>query len=247
MNLTLAYLYPKLLNIYGDRGNVLALKYRCQKRGIKLTVKEVEAGQTLKQGSFDLLFAGGGQDQQQVVASKDLQTKKSVLRTGAEAGIPMLTICGSYQLFGDYFKPFNGPKLKGIGMLPAFTVASHKRKIGNLLVKTSIGELIGFENHSGDTNLYDKTYAFGKVLIGNGNNGSDQTEGCRKDNVFGCYLHGSLLPKNPHLADYLILTALKLKYGNVKLKPLNDVLEWQAHQAAVDRTKKIAHPLLKYL
>ena len=247
MNLTLAYLYPKLLNIYGDRGNVLTLKYRCNQRGIKLTVKEVETGQPLKQGSFDLLFAGGGQDQQQVTASKDLQTKRSVLGAALGAGIPMLTVCGSYQLFGDYFKPFNGPKLKGVSLLPAFTVASQKRKIGNLLVKTSIGELIGFENHSGNTFLKDKTYAFGKVLIGNGNNGSDQTEGCRKSNVFGCYLHGSLLPKNPHLADYLILEALKLKYGQVKLKPLNDTLEWQAHQAAVDRTKKLVKPLLKYL
>lgn len=247
MNLTLAYLYPKLLNIYGDRGNVLALKFRCKKRGINLTVKEVEAGQTLKQGGFNLLFSGGGQDQQQVIASFDLQKKKKVLLAAARAGVPMLTICGSYQLFGDYFKPFNGPMLKGISLLPAYTVASHKRKIGNLVVKTALGNLVGFENHSGNTNLYDKTYALGKVLIGHGNNGSDQTEGCRKENVFGCYLHGSLLPKNPHLADYLILKALKLKYGNVKLKPLNDTLEWQAHQAAIDRTKKLSHPLLKYL
>lgn len=247
MNLTLAYLYPKLLNIYGDRGNVLALKYRCQLRRINLTVKEIEAGQTLKEGSFDLLFSGGGQDQQQVVASKDLQKKKNVLLTAASAGIPMLTICGSYQLFGDYFKPFNGPMLKGISLLPAYTVASHKRKIGNLVVSTELGELVGFENHSGNTFLKDKTHALGRVLIGSGNNDTDQTEGCRKGNVFGCYLHGSLLPKNPHLTDYLILEALKLKYRKVKLKPLNDSLEWQAHQAAVDRTKKLAKPLLKYL
>lgn len=246
MNLTLVYLYPKLLNIYGDRGNVLALKYRCRLRGINLTVKEVEAGQALKPGSFDMLFAGGGQDQQQVTASLDLQKKKKVLLAAAQAGIPMLTICGSYQLFGDYFKPFNGPKLKGISLLPAYTVASHKRKIGNLVVSTNLGELVGFENHSGNTNLYDKSYALGKVLIGHGNNGSDQTEGCKKGNVLGCYLHGSLLPKNPRLADYLILEALKLKYGQVKLKPLDDNLEWQAHQAAVARTKKLSHPLLKY-
>ena len=247
MNLILAYLYPKLLNIYGDRGNVLALKYRCIKRGINLTVREVEVGQTLKQGSFDLLFSGGGQDQQQATASLDLQKKKKVLLTAVKAKIPMLTICGSYQLFGDYFKPFKGPMLKGISLLPAYTIASHKRKIGNLVVKTDLGELVGFENHSGDTFLKDKSDALGKVVVGNGNNGSDQAEGCKKGNVFGCYLHGSLLPKNPHLTDYLILKALKLKYGPVKLKPLNDTLERQAHQAAVDRTKKLSHPLLKYL
>jgi hypothetical protein len=247
MNLTLAYLYPKLLNIYGDRGNVLALKYRCIKRGINLTVREIEAGQTLKQGSFDLLFSGGGQDQQQVTASLDLQKKKKVLLAAVKAGIPMLTICGSYQLFGDYFKPFNGPKLKGISLLPAYTVANHKRKIGNLVIKTDFGKLVGFENHSGNTFLKNKADALGKVLIGHGNNGSDQTEGCKKGNVFGCYLHGSLLPKNPHLADYLILEALKLKYGRIKLKLLNDNLEWQAHQAAINRTKKLSHPLLKYI
>ncbi|HKZ35914.1 MAG TPA: glutamine amidotransferase [Patescibacteria group bacterium] len=247
MNLTLAYLYPKLLNIYGDRGNVLALKYRCQKRGIKLSVKEIEAGQPLKQGSFDLLFAGGGQDQQQVIASLDLQKKKKVLQVAAQAGIPMLTICGSYQLFGDYFKPFKGPKLKGISLLPLYTVASKARKIGNLLVKTDLGQLVGFENHSGNTWLKDKSAAFGVTIIGHGNNGHDRTEGARIGNVFGCYLHGSLLPKNPHLADFLLKQALKLKYGSVKLKPLNDRLERQAHLAAVTRTKKLAHPLLKYL
>lgn len=247
MNLILVYLYPKLLNIYGDRGNVLALKYRCEKRGINLLVKEVEAGQPLKPGSFDLLFSGGGQDQQQMVASHDLQKKKSVLKSAAQAGIPMLTICGSYQLFGDYFKPFSGPKLKGISLLPAYTVASRQRKIGNLLINSFLGKLIGFENHSGNTHLYDKTAALGKVMIGHGNNGQDQTEGCRFNNVFGCYLHGSALPKNPHLADYLIIKALKNKYTNVKLKPLNDRLEWQAHEAAIKRTKKLTSPLLKYL
>ena len=197
--------------------------------------------------SFDLVFAGGGQDSQQIVVSQDLSTKKSALIQAARAGIPMLTICGSYQLFGRYFKPFRGQSLKGIGIFNAYTVASKQRKIGNILIKTSLGELVGFENHSGNTWLKDKSSALGKVVIGHGNNGKDHTEGCRINNVFGCYLHGSLLPKNPHFADHLIKLALTNKYGPVKLKPLNDRLEWQAHRQAVARAKKLAHPLLKYI
>ncbi|AKM79197.1 MAG: CobB/CobQ domain protein glutamine amidotransferase [Candidatus Beckwithbacteria bacterium GW2011_GWB1_47_15] len=258
MKLTLVHLYPKLLNIYGDYGNIIALKYRAEKRGIKLTVRPVEVGEPLKNGSFELLFAGGGQDQQQVTASRDLQKKKMVLRAASDAGVPMLTICGSFQLFGDFFKPFAGPKLKGVGLLPAYTVADKVRKIGNLVIKlnpslrSTIDNLksdllVGFENHSGNTWLKDKSSALGKVVIGHGNNGKDHTEGCRINNVFGCYLHGSLLPKNPHFADHLIKLALTNKYGPVKLKPLNDRLEWQAHRQAVARAKKLAHPLLKYI
>jgi hypothetical protein len=247
MELTLAYLYPKLLNIYGDQGNVLALTYRAQKRGIKLIVKNVNVGNSLKPGSFDLLFAGGGQDQQQIIASRDLQSKKRVLLTAAKRNVPMLTICGSYQLFGEYFKPFKGPKLKGIGLFPAHTIASHERKIGNILINSQFGQLIGFENHSGNTYLDDQGTAFGKVIIGSGNNDTDQTEGCRIKNVFGCYLHGSLLPKNPKLCDYLLVSALQNRYGKIKFSSLNDQLETSAHDQVIKRTKKLAHPLLKYL
>lgn len=233
MELTLVHLYPDLMNIYGDLGNVSALRWRCQQRGIKLKVKNVSLKDKLIPNSFDLVFAGGGQDSQQIVVSQDLSTKKSALIQAARAGIPMLTICGSYQLFGRYFKPFRGQSLKGIGIFNAYTVASKQRKIGNILIKTSLGELVGFENHSGNTYLADKRQALGKVIRGFGNNGSDKTEGCRAQNAFGCYLHGSLLPKNPHLADYLISTALAIKYQRkVKLKALNDRLEWQAHRAS---------------
>lgn len=238
MELTLVHLYPDLMNIYGDLGNVSALSWRCQQRGIKLKVKNIGLKDKLTPGSFDLVFGGGGQDRQQIAVSQDLQTKKSALLEAAKAGIPMLTICGSYQLFGRFFKPFQGPSLKGIGIFNAYTIASQHRKIGNIMITSNLAlrtsnALVGFENHSGNTYLADKNQALGKVSRGFGNNGSDKTEGCLVQNVFGCYLHGPLLPKNPHLADHLISLALEVKYKKkVKLKALNDRLEWQAHHVS---------------
>ena len=240
MELTLVHLYPDLMNIYGDLGNIAALNWRCVQRGIKLKISHVNLKDKLTSGSFDLLFGGGGQDSQQASVSRDLPHQAAVLKQAAKLGIPMLTICGSYQLIGRYFKPSAGPVLKGIGIFPAYTQASKTRKIGNILINTDWGELVGFENHSGNTYLDRPDLTFGRVIKGFGNNGQDQTEGCRINNVFGCYLHGSLLPKNPHLADYLITTALETKYQKkIKLKPLDDRLEWQAHDTAV----KICHGL----
>lgn len=247
MQLTLAHLYPDLMNIYGDQGNVQALKFRCQQRQIKLIIRPVRLNDPLLPGSFDLLFGGGGQDQQQQLISHDLFNRRNVLLKAAQNQIPMLTICGSYQLFGAYFQPFTGPKMKGIGIFDAYTVASKQRKIGNIIIKTKWGELVGFENHSGNTFLMPGAKPLGKVIIGFGNNGLDKTEGAVTNNVFGCYLHGPLLPKNPLFCDYLIQLALANKYGPIKLQALNDQLEWQAHEAAIKRTRKLHHPLLKYL
>jgi len=250
MKLRIAHLYPRLMNIYGDQGNIQALEYRCHQRGITTLINQIRPQGSLKPGSFDLLFAGGGQDQQQLIIAQDLRQRKKLLLQAAQQGIPMLVICGSYQLFGRYFQPFQGPKLKGISLINAYTIASKQRKIGNILIKTNFLQpqtLIGFENHSGNTFLETDTQPLGKVKLGFGNNGQDKTEGARVNNLFGCYLHGSLLPKNPHFADYLIQLALEKKYGSVKLKPLNDQLEYQAHQQIINRTKKLSHPLLKYI
>lgn len=253
MKLTLVHLYPKHMNIYGDQGNLLALIYRCRQRGIKLLVKPINPGDSLKPGSFDLLFAGGGQDRHQSIVAQDLIKRFKVIKQAVEHHIPMLTICGTYQLFGRFFQPFNGPKLKGIAIFDAYTVADKQRKIGNVIVKlnydlllTDYRLLVGFENHSGNTFLSGSTLPLAKVVVGSGNNGQDHTEGAVVNQVFGCYLHGSLLPKNPHFADHLIHLALQNRYGSVKLKLLNDQLEWQAHSAAVKRANKLAHPLLKY-
>ena len=254
MHLRICHLYPDLMNIYGDRGNILCLVKRCQWRGIKTTVEEVSLRDKIDVKKYDFYFAGGGQDRQQIAVSADLQVdKKKALKEATQLGIPMLTICGSYQLFGHYFKPFKGPKLLGIGVFDAYTIASKKRKIGNIVIQLTINNqqltsntLVGFENHSGNTYILKvksqkskvKTYPLGKVIIGFGNNGEDRIEGAVYKNVFGCYLHGSLLPKNPHFADYLIKLALKRKYGDVKLKPLDDSLEWQAHKFAVKRARQ---------
>ena len=252
MKIIIAHLYPEEMNIYGDRGNIASLIYRLKQRGIEVLLKSIGLNDPLPQGSFDLLFSGGGQDQQQQLITPDLFKRRDVLKKAAEIGIPMLTICGAYQLFGRYFQPFNGPKLKGIGILDAYTVASKQRKIGNIIISSPIAlnatpYLVGFENHSGNTFLAANTQPLGQIILGFGNNGQDKTEGAITNNVFGCYLHGSLLPKNPHFCDYLIKLALKKKYQTVTLKPLNDQLEWQAHNAAIKRARQLAHPLLKYL
>ncbi len=246
MKIIIAHLYPEEMNIYGDRGNIFSLIYRLKQRGIQVLVKSIGLNSPLPQGSFDLLFGGGGQDSQQQLIAQDLLKRKSVLQKACQNNIPMLTICGSYQLFGAYFKPFSGPKMTGIGIFDAYTVASKQRKIGNIIIKTKFGDLIGFENHSGNTFLSAPTSPLGKVLLGFGNNGQDKTEGAVINNVFGCYLHGPLLPKNPLFCDYLIQLALENKYGPIQLAALNDQLEWQAHLNAVSRTRKLHHPLLKY-
>jgi len=245
MKLVIAHLYPEQMNIYGDNGNLAALAFRLKSRGIDFRIRKINLNTPLKNNSFDLLFGGGGQDRQQAAIAPSLIKHKKVILQAAQANIPMLVICGTYQLFGRFFQPFNQPKLTGIGVFDAYTTASHQRKIGNILtqlnpkISSSPSTLIGFENHSGNTFLGKNCRPLGKVIKGFGNNGFDKTEGAVVNNVFGSYLHGPLLPKNPHLCDYLIQAALKIKYGSVKLETLNDQLEWQAHQAAVKKTKSL--------
>lgn len=242
MNLTIAHLYPDLLNIYGDRGNIICLKKRCQTRKIKVKVVKISINNLLKPQTYDLFFGGGGQDRQQLIVAKDLQKKKKVLKQEADRGVPMLTICGTYQLFGHYFKTHTGIKIPGISIFNAYTLASHQRKIGNLTIKTHLlnpQTLVGFENHSGNTfiNLSSASKPLAKVIKGFGNNGQDKTEGAVFKNVLGTYLHGPILPKNPHLADLLIKLALEVKYQKkISLKPLDDSLEWQAHKAVLKKT-----------
>lgn len=242
MELIVGYLYPDLMNIYGDTGNITALKKRAEWRGIEVEVKNISVGDKLDtfhvSSKPDIYFFGGGQDQQQELVAKDLEIsdKGKVIRKGVERGVPVLAICGGYQLLGEYYKPHKGPKLKGVGLFPAYTVASNQRMIGNIVVECPISNLVGFENHSGKTYLHDGAQPLGKVISGFGNNGEDQTEGCIYKNAIGCYMHGSLLPKNPELADWLLQKALEAKYGKeIKLETLDDSLESQAHIAAIQR------------
>ena len=234
--LVIGYLYPDLMNIYGDTGNIIALKKRAEWRGIKVTIKNFAVANKMKQGECDLFFFGGGQDQQQELVAKDLQKKAEVLKSEVERGVPLLSICGGYQLLGEYYKPHKGSKLPGIGLFPTYTMASYDRMIGNIVIQTQFGKLVGFENHSGKTYLKKGALPMGMVLKGFGNNGKDKTEGCIYKNAIGCYMHGSLLPKNPQLADRLIQKALEVKYGKVvNLEPIDSSLENQAHNSAVQK------------
>ena len=237
LKISIAYLYPKLLNLYGDIGNVITLKKRCEWRGIEVEFDEIDIGDSII--DHDLYFIGGGQDKQQQDVARELCKNKENLLTQRDNGSVFLGICGGYQLLGHYYQPFDGEKLKGISLLDAYTVAGKKRFIGNVTAKTDLvtpETLVGFENHSGLTYLQGDTKPLAVVTTGNGNNGKDKTEGAYFKNVFGTYLHGSFLPKNPHFADFLIELALEKRYGEkIKLAKLDDTIENKAHQMLVDK------------
>lgn len=237
--LSLAHLYPKLLNIYGDLGNVTAIRKRCEWRGIELEIANIDAGENIDPSKYDIYFIGGGQDIQQVMVAKELQKQKNALLEAAEQNAVFLAICGGYQLFGKYYQPHDGQRLDGIGLLDAYTVAGPTRFIGNVTASSKFltpTQLVGFENHSGLTYIEPGTEPIARIETGNGNNGVDKTEGARKRNVFGTYLHGSLLPKNPHFADYLISLALEKKYKEkIELQQLNDEIEYLTHNSLVGK------------
>lgn len=239
LKLSLAHLYPELLNIYGDFGNVLTIKKRCEWRNIEVEVTNINIGDKIDPETFDLYFIGGGQDKQQIAVSRELQIQKNALHDAMNLDAVALGICGGYQLFGQYYQPHNGARLLGIGLLDAYTVAGDKRFIGNVTAKTEFTvpkTLVGFENHSGLTYIQGQTKPLAIVEMGAGNNGGDKTEGARFKNIFGTYLHGPFLPKNPHFADFLIKLALEKRYkDNIELQKLSDELELQAHMALINK------------
>lgn len=239
LKLSLAYLYPELLNIYGDYGNILTVKNRCEWRNIEVEIIPINIGDAIDPEKFDFYFIGGGQDKQQIDVSRELQLQKNALHDAMNSDAVFLGICGGYQLFGNYYQPHNGARLMGIGLLDAYTVAGDKRFIGNVTAKTEFTmpkTLVGFENHSGLTYIQGETKPLALVEIGAGNNNEDKTEGARFKNVFGTYLHGSFLPKNPHFADFLIKLALEKRYkDNIELQKLNDDLELKAHMALINK------------
>lgn len=229
--LKLAHLYPKLLNIYGDGGNILTLKKRCEWRGINIEINEINIGASLT--PHDIYFIGGGQDAQQIEVSQELIKHKNFFTDEKEKMAVFLGICGGYQLLGKYYQTQNGEKIEGLELLNAYTLAGKKRFIGNVTEITDFVEpntLVGFENHSGLTYLESGTEPLGRIATGNGNNGEDRTEGARCKNVFGTYLHGSFLPKNPHFADYLIELAI-----GAKPEPIDDTIEFNAHNALINK------------
>jgi len=232
--LRIVYLYPDELNIYGDRGNILTLYQRCKWRGLDAEIRTVGLTESVDPDWGDIYFMGGGQDAQQILVSQDLCTVKAgALRQAVDNGAVFLTICGGYQLLGHYYKPHNGPELRGLSFMDAYTVAGNIRHIGNVVIERHSRRIVGFENHSGRTYLGEAVSPLGHVIQGAGNNGEDGQEGAVFGNLYGTYLHGSLLPKNPALADELIEKSLTRRYGNVPLPNLPDTLEHQAQDSVV--------------
>jgi CobQ-like glutamine amidotransferase family enzyme len=240
VTLTLGHLYPDQLNIYGDRGNIITLRQRCAWRGITLRVVPLDLGDVLVPDAFDLLFIGGGQDKEQTEVAHDLRERKAEgLRAAVEADVPVLAVCGGYQLLARAYRPAEGPTLEGIGIFDAETIHRGKqveRCVGNIAIRWEGTTIVGFENHGGRTYLGPGARPLGQVLAGHGNNSEDQQEGAVYRQVYGTYIHGSLLPKNPHVADHLLTLALRRRHGAAAaLAPLDDALEWQAHHAMLRR------------
>jgi lipid II isoglutaminyl synthase (glutamine-hydrolysing) len=228
-------LYPDLMNIYADRGNLLVLERRCQWRGIDFSVTASGLGEPLDPDGADLYYIGGGQDRDQQLCALDLaEVKRDALHAAAARGAVILGVCGGYQLLGHSYQ-LGEEVLPGTGLVDLTTVrADGPRLIGNVAIETELTPglrrvLAGFENHGGRTNLGPNASPLGRVLKGHGNNGTDGHEGVRNGSVIGTYLHGPLLPKNVWFADWLIETALSLEQP---LGPLDDRLETDAHADA---------------
>jgi lipid II isoglutaminyl synthase (glutamine-hydrolysing) len=227
-------LYPDLMNIYADRGNLLLLQRRCTWRGLGFELSAARLGEELDPDSADLFYIGGGQDRDQSLCARDLSSiKRDALHAAAARGAVILAVCGGYQLLGHSYQ-LGAETLPGVGLVDLETVRSDgPRLIGNVAIEVELtrGErrvLAGFENHAGRTVLAGGAAPLGRVLRGHGNNGSDGQEGVRLGSVIGTYLHGPLLPKNAWLGDWLIRTAL----GLCELAPLEDRLEDAAHAEA---------------
>jgi len=235
--LTVLQLYPRDMNIYGDWGNALVLKRRIEWHGYTPKLLEYNPGDVFPT-EIDIIVGGGGQDSGQDTVQQDLLAIGTQLHDLADNGTPMLMICGLYQLFGKFFKTQDGHTIEGIGLLNIETHAGPERLIGNIITKSELfDEIIGYENHSGQTFLGKDVEPLGKVIKGAGNNGQDDTEGARYHNVLASYLHGSLLPKNPAIADFLIEQAAIKKYGDFTPTVIEDRFAALAREIALKRPR----------
>jgi lipid II isoglutaminyl synthase (glutamine-hydrolysing) len=243
ISIRICHLYPRLLSVAGDRGNLLALTRRCAWRGIRSTVTEADVGEVPDFNGFDLILLHGGQDCEMRAAARDLGMKAGSLREAIEGDAVVLAVCAGYQLLGKYYAPADAPPVAGIEVLDAVTEGGSTRLMGHIAVACDLGQdgqqhrLVGFENHSGRTHLGPGTQPLGQVIAGSGNNGKDGTEGARYREVYATYLHGPVLPKNPWLTDHLISMALLHRYRDAgtldSLAPLEDQTETEAHAAAL--------------
>lgn len=239
--LTIGWLYPRLMNTYGDKGNIDCLVKRCHWRGIEASIINLDLDEWQKTDEINFLFMGGAQDQQQTIVASDLENdqdeKKNILIKLINKGISGLFICGAFQFLGKYYQLPDGKRIPGLGLFDIYTESfdnSKKRLIGNIAVEVNLNgkkeTVVGFENHGGRTYLNKEVKPFGKVLAGYGNNDRANEEGAIYKKAIGTYLHGPILPKNPVLADSLIKSALEFSYQKeIKLDRLDDELEKEAH------------------
>jgi CobQ-like glutamine amidotransferase family enzyme len=240
LKLRIAHLYPDLLEVYSDRGNVTVLKRRAEWRGYDVEVRAVSVGDPADLSDYDILFSGGGEDREQSIVADDLLRRRNDFVKAIAAGTVILAICGSYQLLGRYFETIGGKRIEGLGLIDFYTVGGEKRLVGNsigrLQIESLTGEtIVGYENHSGRTYLGEGVSPLAVIQSGYGNNGDDRFEGVAQGTVFGTYLHGPLLSKNPHFADHLLYLALCRHTETPMLPPLDDHWEMRAHQQMVDK------------
>lgn len=232
------HLYPDLLNLYGDRGNIIAFQQRCRWRDLPVQVHSLNLGEKVDFQKYDFVFLGGGSDREQTLVSVDLMKRRDEFAAAIEDGLVVLAICGGFQLLGSYFMSRNGENIPCLDVLDFYTKAGERRLVGNVAIEVDLNgssfKVVGFENHSGLTFLGNNK-PLGRVLSGNGNNGRDGLEGVRYKNVFGSYLHGPLLPKNVRLTDYLIGLCLERRGIKKELKPLDDSFEKRACEIMLRR------------
>ena len=240
MELRVLHLYHDIMDLYGDKGNMMSLKYRCEKRGIDFIHDTCTLGEEKDYSHYDLIFMGGGPDKEQMILSKDLLKRKEGLKKAIDDGVFFLLICGGYQLFGQYYIGADNQKIQGLSFFDYKTEKSttNDRCIGNVYLDINLDgesfDVLGFENHGGQTYGNDEKNYFGKVIFGNGNYYKSKYEGFFKDNVLGTYVHGPLLPKNPKLADFIIKKSLKRRYEDVSLKELDDSMEEYAKKELLE-------------
>lgn len=241
-NINIVHMFPDLLNLYGDNGNIRCMTKRLEWRGISAQVhKCTNRNDDVDFESADIVFVGGGSDREQEIVCSKLLKKKSEITSFAEDGGVLVAVCGGYQLLGSYYA-MNDAKIEGLGILDIQTdsIPGAPRLIGNVVLESDLagGKIVGFENHGGRTNINGHT-PLGRVIHGFGNNGETGYEGVVYKNVIGTYLHGPLLPKNPRLCDYILSAALKRRYPDFReLSPLDDELEERANKYIVDRFVK---------
>lgn len=238
MKITIGHLYPDLLNLYGDRGNIQCMKKRCEWRGIEAEVREFQITDSIDFSSLDIVLLGGGSDREQMLVCEKLKTIQRDFKGYVEDNGVVIAVCGGYQLLGHYYDTDDG-RIEGLSLVDLYTEQGSPRLISNIVIENQLFDypIVGFENHGGRTYIGDNQ-PLGKVLFGYGNNEKDGAEGVLYKNVVGTYLHGPLLPKNPHVCDLLIKNALERKYGCGELAPLDDSQELEANQYITDRFVK---------